>query len=162
MTGRRRPNREGIWGGAHRSWASMKQRVKRKPQYAHVKICDRWLGPTGFYHFCEDMGPRPKGMTIERKNNEGHYEPSNCVWATAKEQARNQSTNVHVTIGDKTLILDDWCKLTDVTRKSVWRRVNRMGMTMEEALTIPLKKTKPRTKRPWPADEAKKVKAILK
>jgi hypothetical protein len=148
--------------GTKRSWSSMKYRVKYKSGYGHIKICDRWLGPGGFKNFHDDMGDRPDGMTINRINNNGDYEPNNCEWATAKEQARNQSTNVWVTIGDKTLILDDWCKLTDVTRKSVWRRMNKMGMTIVEALTTPLKKTKPRTKRPWDPAEAKKIKAILK
>jgi hypothetical protein len=53
-----------------------------------IKICDRWLN--SFQNFLIDMGERPEGTTLDRKNNDGNYEPSNCRWATPKEQIKNR------------------------------------------------------------------------
>jgi len=61
-----------------------------------ITICDRWMEPNGqgYVNFCTDMGPRPgKEYSIDRIDNDGNYEPSNCQWATSSQQARNQRRN---------------------------------------------------------------------
>lgn len=58
-----------------------------------IKVCDRWLngdgGLTGFECFLADMGEKPRGLTIDRIDNDGNYEPGNCRWVTQKENCRN-------------------------------------------------------------------------
>ena len=81
------------------SWLAMKGRClyKTTPDYTNwgargISICPRWLEPQakGFRNFIEDMGPRPIGKTLDRKNPNGHYEPSNCRWADSDTQGQNR------------------------------------------------------------------------
>lgn len=54
-----------------------------------VKVCDRWIGPNGFWVFVGEMGPRPTGTTLDRIDPFGNYEPSNCRWEDKFTQANN-------------------------------------------------------------------------
>jgi hypothetical protein len=98
----------------YRIWTGMKARVKRDPNYIkkNITVCDRWQK---FENFYADMGPCPEGLTIERKNNNGNYEPSNCKWATYAEQNRNLSTNVLV----DGVVLADKIKQLGMSRTTV-------------------------------------------
>jgi len=77
------------------SWQAMKQRCYNPKMKAYhnyggrgITVCDRWLD--SFENFLEDMGERPAGMTLDRINNDGNYEPSNCKWSVRAEQSYNQ------------------------------------------------------------------------
>ena len=86
------------------SYSSMKKRCyyvdgEHYPHYGGrgIVVCDRWLEPeNGYKNFLEDMGYRPEGMTLDRINVDGNYEPDNCRWATISEQTINQRRYSHI------------------------------------------------------------------
>lgn len=85
--------KRGFKSPTYYSWSAMwtrctNPRVKSFKDYGGrgIRVCDRWQD---FENFLVDMGERPEGRTLDRKNVNGDYEPSNCRWATRKEQAMN-------------------------------------------------------------------------
>lgn len=79
----------------HAIWRVMKDRClnarnARFESYGGrgITVCKRWRD--SFQNFFNDMGPRPKGKSLDRINNDGNYEPGNCRWATATQQNQNR------------------------------------------------------------------------
>lgn len=79
----------------YQTWHAMKSRCLRASDPAFrnygargIKVCSRWKN--SFENFLKDMGPRPEGLIIDRRNNNGHYTPSNCRWVTYAQSNRNK------------------------------------------------------------------------
>lgn len=110
-------------------WNQMIQRctnpnLKAYPNYGGrgIMVAARWQV---FENFLADMGERPKGLTLERKNNEGPYSPENCVWASRTIQAINRRNTVHVMVEGRRMAITEAMKLTGKSRYELIRQVLR-------------------------------------
>jgi hypothetical protein len=130
------------------AWGNMKSRcylddpINHRYREKGIKVCRRWLkgdkAKGGFECFAEDMGEPPsKDHTIERIDNDGHYEPKNCRWATRKEQANNCCRNVILTFKGETHTIPRWAEITGIDSKKLRARLRAYGWTVQKALTTP-------------------------
>lgn len=112
---------------AYKTWKSMKARCynPRRTDFKYyglrgIIVCDRWLKFENFYN---DMGEKPKGFTLERKNNSLGYSPENCKWATMKEQNRNSRNCRMITYRGQTKCVTEWAEEKGI---AVWTLRNRL------------------------------------
>lgn len=122
----------------YRSWGSMRYRclsptAKDYPRYGGrgIKIDPRW---DDFSLFLADMGPRPPGTTLDRKDVNGDYTKDNCRWSTAKVQANNKTNTVALTHNGRTLTLSAWAAELGMKEKTIRRR-HTTGWSTERILT---------------------------
>jgi hypothetical protein len=97
-----------------------------------IGICERWMQ---LENFIADMHPRPAGSSIERIDNNGNYEPSNCRWSSYKEQANNTRSNRWLTLNGVTLTTSEWARNLGISRRTITTRLDRHGWSVEKALT---------------------------
>lgn len=96
-----------------------------------VSVCKHW---DTFASFIEDMGERPSKIhSIERVDNFGNYEPSNCKWATPKEQGNNRSNNHKVSYMGRVQTVSQWADEIGINSKTIYTRLRR-GWSPERAL----------------------------
>jgi hypothetical protein len=101
-----------------------------------ILVCDRWRGEQGFQNFLKDMGPCPRGCTLDRKDNNGPYAPHNCRWATRREQMLNTRVSVYLTLNGVRRHITEWAELLGWPVYVLYRR-RREGWSDERCLTQP-------------------------
>ena len=92
---------------------------------------------TSFRQFLDHIGERPEGHTLDRKNNNGHYEVGNVRWATYAEQSRNKSNNRYFEMNGERHILAEWCEIYECSISQVTARIYASGWCLNCSLTLP-------------------------
>lgn len=101
-----------------------------------VVVCDRWRH--SFEAFFADMGPRPSAThSVDRKDANGNYEPTNCRWATVLEQARNKRNTLTVTHDGENRPLTVWAEIVGVRYRVLHRRIAKLGWSVDRAFSTP-------------------------
>lgn len=102
-----------------------------------ISVCYRWL--SSFENFYADMGPRPSDdHSIDRRDNDGNYEPGNCHWATKEEQDNNRRTNRVFYYKDKRYTISQLAKEFGINYETLRNRLNR-GWSIENAVETPIR-----------------------
>jgi hypothetical protein len=98
-----------------------------------ITVCPQWLT---YENFLADMGERPLGTTLDRKDNNGNYEPGNCRWATPKQQANNRRDNIILEAFGRKQTLRQWAEEYRLPVATLSGRLKKHAV--EKALTLPL------------------------
>lgn len=126
------------------SWIGMKQRCMNPHATGYwnyggrgIEVCARWA--SSFAAFVEDMGLRPAGSSLERRDNDGNYDPSNCFWATDKQQANNTRQTRRLSLYGESMPLTSWASRLGVEPATLRKRIQK-GWTDAEVLLTPIRK----------------------
>lgn len=114
-------------------WKSIRQRCYNPRSASYKNYGGRGIGMSeawrsSFQQFYLDMGPRPLGMTIERRDNDGDYTKENCVWATRAQQARNKSGVRKVSVRGLSMCVVDWAAYLGTTTSILYWRARTRPM----------------------------------
>jgi hypothetical protein len=123
----------------YKTWSKMRSRCSNPsdieyPRYGArgITVCERWM--SSFEAFVADMGERPEGMTLDRVDSNGNYDPQNCRWATPKQQARNKRNNVIITIDGISKTAVEWSEHPKAAKdKLIYQRLKN-GWNAKEAV----------------------------
>jgi hypothetical protein len=125
----------------YRSWDAMKHRCSNKKANRYdlyggkgITVCKRWFK---FENFLKDMGERPSGKTLDRKDGTKGYYKDNCRWATSKEQARNTKRNRIITYDGESKSLAEWSEVVGISQDTLKARLN-MGWSHIKTIETPL------------------------
>jgi len=112
----------------YKAWCGMKGRCNNTNDLAYeryggrgIRVCNKWMN--SFENFYKDMGGKPKGMTLERVNNDKGYSPNNCKWATAYEQNRNKRNNRIYNYQGESKCMKDWSIALEINYQTLCSRL---------------------------------------
>lgn len=131
-------------------WHSMIQRCENKNEKNYrnyggrgIKVCPEWHDSGVFIEWSLSNGYK-QGLTLDRIDSNGNYEPNNCRWVGWDVQANNTCRNHYVEINGIVKTVAQWARENNIPYKSVYSRTRDLGWSFEKALTTPIRKQKKR------------------
>ena len=125
----------------YKTWANMKSRCQNPnaTNYSNyggrgIQVCDEWKNSFENFRDWALSNGYKDDLTIDRIDVNGNYKPSNCRWATNKQQGNNKSDNREITYNGRTKTLMQWSEITGIKRETIAKRLN-SGWPVEKALT---------------------------
>lgn len=136
-----RATKHGFYGHfLYHTWNGMMDRCsnpssKGYPRYGGrgISVCPRWHSVDNFISDNEPLWS--DGLTLDRENNDGNYEPSNCRWVTRKVQQNNRSSNNVLSFNGRSMTASQWAESLGISRNCLYARLKK-GYTLERALTM--------------------------
>lgn len=134
----RTPGGRAVRDPIYRVWTTMKERCLNPNSASFYKygargiyVCERWR--YSFEAFRDDMGPRPDGYSIERKNNNGPYSPDNCIWASQRTQMSNRRNSIRVEHQGRIISASEYAELMGVSSKRLYKVMSTRGLSPQDA-----------------------------
>lgn len=123
--------KHGLFGiREQRLWSAMKTRCSNKNTLSYrwyggrgISVCKSWQ--ESFMAFYNDMGECPKGMTLDRIDVNGNYEPSNCRWATTEQQANNKTNTIYITANGQKKTMKEWANELNIKVNKLYYQYRR-------------------------------------
>lgn len=137
----------------YKAWYDMKRRCNNK-RHRHYKdyggrgitVCPRWSDKiNGYQNFLKDIGEIPEGKELDRIDNNkliNGYSPENCKLSSRKEQTRNTRKNIKYNFNNKIQCVSALAEDNNIHKSTLTHRLNKLKMSIEEALTKPIRKHK--------------------
>lgn len=130
------------YSAEYSTWGTMLARCRNPNDQAYsyygargIKVCDDWLQ---FKNFYRDMGKKPIGHTLDRKNTDEDYSKDNCRWATIVEQNSNKRNSVRYEFNGKLFRVKELADLAGISAKTMNTRLARDGFSTSEAVLLPI------------------------
>lgn len=124
-------------------WQGMKGRCNNKKSSSYkdyggrgIRICPEWNEFINFYNWAIKNGYK-NGLTIDRINIDGNYEPSNCRWVNRLTQGNNTRRNHYLTYNGETKTMSEWARIKNLDYSTLRSRINEYNWSVEKALETP-------------------------
>lgn len=128
-----------IWVGVKTRCCDKRSRNYHKYGQRGITVCEEWLNSYENFKTWAVVNGYSNVLTLDRIDSNGNYCPSNCRWATQKEQQNNRRNNHLLTYNGETLTVSQWNEKLGFTRGTVSQRLNKLGWSVEKALTTPIR-----------------------